>query len=88
MIDNEPLAFRMRPQTIEDIVGQDHILAKDKILYFCIYKAPFRQGLCFLIAHHLNFCKKPDRPWWTVRFYVTILLFLDQLIGKVCRARE
>ena len=36
MIDNEPLAFRMRPQTIEDIVGQDHILAKDKLLYRAI----------------------------------------------------
>ena len=29
----EPLAFRMRPQKIEDIVGQDHILSKDKLLY-------------------------------------------------------
>lgn len=32
-MQTEPLAFRMRPQKIEDIVGQDHILAKDKLLY-------------------------------------------------------
>ena len=29
----EPLAFRMRPQRLEDYVGQEHILGKDKILY-------------------------------------------------------
>lgn len=32
MIDM-PLAAMLRPQTIEDIVGQDHILAKNKLLY-------------------------------------------------------
>ncbi len=30
---NEPLAFRMRPKTLEEYVGQEHILGKDKILY-------------------------------------------------------
>ncbi len=29
----EPLAYRMRPEKIEDIVGQDHIIGKDKPLY-------------------------------------------------------
>ena len=29
----EPLAFRLRPKTLEDYVGQEHILGKDKILY-------------------------------------------------------
>ena len=33
MNSNEPLAFRMRPKTLEDYVGQEHVLAKDKILY-------------------------------------------------------
>lgn len=28
-----PLAARMRPQTIDEVVGQEHILAKDKLLY-------------------------------------------------------
>ena len=32
----EPLAFRMRPETIEEVVGQQHILAKDKLLYRAI----------------------------------------------------
>ena len=29
----EPLAYRMRPKTLEQYVGQEHILGKDKILY-------------------------------------------------------
>ena len=33
MSNNEPLAFRMRPKTLEEYVGQEHVLGKDKILY-------------------------------------------------------
>ena len=31
-----PLAGRMRPQTLDDVVGQKHILGKDKLLYRAI----------------------------------------------------
>ena len=30
---NEPLAYRMKPKILEDYIGQEHILGKDKILY-------------------------------------------------------
>ena len=30
---NEPLAYRMMPHTLDEYVGQEHIMAKDKILY-------------------------------------------------------
>ena len=30
---NEPLAYRVRPKTLDEYVGQEHILGKDKILY-------------------------------------------------------
>ena len=30
---NEPLAYRMMPKILDDYVGQEHILGKDKILY-------------------------------------------------------
>ncbi len=33
MNSNQPLAFRMRPKTLEEYVGQEHIIGKDKILY-------------------------------------------------------
>ncbi len=33
MNSNEPLAYRMKPKNIDDYVGQEHILGKDKILY-------------------------------------------------------
>ncbi|MCM8761413.1 MAG: replication-associated recombination protein A [Candidatus Omnitrophica bacterium] len=29
---DEPLALRMRPKTLDDFVGQDHVLGKDKLL--------------------------------------------------------
>ena len=29
----QPLAFRVRPKTLEEYVGQEHILGKDKLLY-------------------------------------------------------
>ena len=31
-----PLASRMRPRTVEEVVGQEHILGKDKLLYRAI----------------------------------------------------
>lgn len=31
--DNAPLAMRMRPRTLEEFVGQGHIIAKGKLLY-------------------------------------------------------
>ena len=30
---NEPLAFRVRPMNLEEYIGQEHVLGKDKILY-------------------------------------------------------
>ena len=33
MNSNEPLAFRMRPKTLDEYVGQEHVLGKNKILY-------------------------------------------------------
>ncbi len=30
---NKPLAYRMRPKTLEEFVGQEHIVGKDKLLY-------------------------------------------------------
>ena len=33
MNENEPLAYRVRPKTLDEYVGQEHVLGKDKILY-------------------------------------------------------
>lgn len=33
MNSQEPLAYRMRPRTLDEYVGQEHVLGKDKILY-------------------------------------------------------
>ena len=31
-----PLASRMRPETLDEVVGQQHIVGKDKLLYRAI----------------------------------------------------
>ena len=31
-----PLASRLRPETLEEVVGQEHIIGKDKLLYRAI----------------------------------------------------
>ena len=31
--ENKPLAYRMRPKTLDQFVGQEHIVGKDKLLY-------------------------------------------------------
>ncbi len=36
MEKESPLAARMRPRTLEEVVGQEHILGKDKLLYRAI----------------------------------------------------
>ncbi len=33
MDSNQPLAYRIRPKTLEEYVGQEHVIGKDKILY-------------------------------------------------------
>ena len=33
---NMPLAARMRPNTLEEFVGQQHIIGKNKLLYRAI----------------------------------------------------
>ena len=36
MTKEEPLASRMRPKTLDEVMGQKHIIGKDKLLYRAI----------------------------------------------------
>ena len=36
MEEESPLASRLRPSTLEEVVGQTHIVGKDKLLYRAI----------------------------------------------------
>ncbi len=49
---SHPLAYRMRPKTLEEYVGQEHILGKNKILYRTI-KAD-RLSSIILLAHQVH----------------------------------
>ena len=33
MNNKEPLAYRVRPKTLEEYIGQEHVLGKNQILY-------------------------------------------------------
>ena len=36
MEKESPLAARLRPETLDEVVGQQHIIGKDKLLYRAI----------------------------------------------------
>ena len=42
-----PLAGRIRPKTLDEVVGQEHILGKDKLLYRAIMADKFTPFHCF-----------------------------------------
>ena len=46
MKDESPLASRLRPTTLDEVVGQQHIVGKDKLLYRAI-KADKRSSIIF-----------------------------------------
>ena len=57
MDKNMPLAARMRPDTLEEFVGQQHIIGKNKLLYRAIKS----DRLSSVIFYGL---RGPERPPW------------------------
>lgn len=57
-LDQEsPLASRLRPRTLDEVVGQQHIVGKDKLLYRAI-KADKLTSVIFTAL------REPERPLW------------------------
>ena len=52
-----PLASRMRPATLDEVVGQQHIIGKDKLLYRAIKADKLGLSLIhiFLLRFYLEF---------------------------------
>lgn len=48
-----PLASRLRPTTLEEVVGQQHIIGKDKLLYRAI-KADKLSSVIFMVLRELG----------------------------------
>lgn len=44
--DDSPLAKRMRPESLDEVIGQEHIIGKEKLLYRAI-KADKLSSLIF-----------------------------------------
>lgn len=57
MKDNSPLAQRMRPRNLDEVVGQRHIIGPDKLLYRAI-KADKLSSIIFMDL------REPERPHW------------------------
>ena len=43
---NQPLAFRVRPKSIDEFVGQEQVLGKDKLLYRTIFSIGWLKKSC------------------------------------------
>lgn len=55
--EESPLAVRMRPKNLDEVVGQQHIIGKDKLLYRAI-KADKISSLIFMVL------LERERPHW------------------------
>lgn len=55
--DNAPLSVRMRPTTLDEFVGQSHIIGKGKLLYRLI-EADKLSSVVFTVL------REPVRPHW------------------------
>lgn len=64
-----PLAARMRPQTLDEVVGQEDIIGKDKLLYRAI-KADRISSVIFM-----------DRRAWGKRLWRVLSRVLHPLIS-------
>ena len=42
--DDAPLASRMRPRTLDEVVGQEHIVGKNRLLYRAIQADKLSSG--------------------------------------------
>ena len=43
----EPLAFRLRPKTLDDIIGQKHLVGKNGVIRRCIEKGVIFSSVFF-----------------------------------------
>ena len=57
MESESPLASRLRPTTLDEVVGQQHIVGKDKLLYRAI-KADKLSSIIFM-----DLQEQEKRPW-------------------------
>ena len=53
-----PLAARMRPKTLDEVVGQEHIIGKDKLLYRAIKADKLSSVIFYKIP-----TRKPTHLW-------------------------
>ena len=76
MENESPLASRLRPTKLEEVVGQQHIVGKDKLLYRAI-KADKLTSVIFSVL------QEPERPLWVKSALVVLAMTLARVVFPV-----
>lgn len=56
MKNESPLASRIRPETLDEVVGQQHIIGKDKLLYRAIQADKISSSITSKTAMSTSLC--------------------------------
>ena len=68
-----PLASRLRPTTLDEVVGQQHIIGKDKLLYRAIKADKLMHTRCRhrtrSSGNRKDYACKGDRQYYKCRIY-------------------
>ena len=69
MENESPLASRMRPATLEEVVGQEHIVGKGKLLYRAIKADKLSSIIFYLAGYGENHAGPGDCQYYQCPFY-------------------
>ena len=69
-LDREsPLASRLRPTTLEEVVGQEHIVGKDKLLYRAIKADKLTSVIFYGPPGTGKTTRQGNRKYYQCKFY-------------------
>lgn len=68
MKNESPLASRIRPETLDEVVGQQHIIGKDKLLYRAIQADKISSIIFYGPPEQKNHTCKGDCQYYKCRF--------------------
>ena len=64
-----PLASRLRPKTLDEMVGQQHIIGKDKLLYRAISADKLSSIILYDAGNRKDDARQSDRQYHLRRVY-------------------
>ena len=55
-MNHQPLAYRMRPRTIDEVIGQEHLVSPGKIINRMVVAKQLSSMILYLSLIHIFFC--------------------------------